>query len=86
MYCVTGILASRQEGEPCGQTTIEHCGDCDKGLFCSSDISPMIPKKCGICQPELRRSEVFDLALAKKGTNLVYSYEIRILDYILQSI
>ena len=79
MYCVTGIPASRQEGEPCGQTTTEHCGDCDKGFFCSSDISPMIPKQCGICRPRL----------AKKGTNLAYSYEILILHYninILQSI
>ena len=79
MYCVTGILPSRQEGESCGQTTTEHCGDCVQGFFCSSMISPMIPDKCGICKPDRRRSEVSDLAVVKKGKNLVYSYEIRIL-------
>ena len=54
---------------------------CVKGFFCSSMISPMIPDKCGICKPERRRSDAVDLTLAKKGTKLVYSYEIRILHY-----
>ena len=75
------MLASRQEGEPCGQSTIEHCGFCDKGFICSTAISPMIPDQCGICKPERRRSDAVDLTLPKKGTKLVYSYEIRILHY-----
>ena len=75
------MLASRQEGEPCGQSGIENCGECDNGFICSTEISPMIPDQCGICKPELRRSDAVDLTLAKKGTKLVYSYEIRILHY-----
>merc|ERR1712212_419055 len=64
---VTGrILASRQEGERCGQSTIEDCGFCDKGFICSTWSSPAIPEQCGICEPERRRSETFDLTLAKK--------------------
>merc|ERR1712224_422103 len=66
-----GMLASRQEGEPCGQSTIEHCGFCDKGFICSTGISPIIPDQCGICKPERRRSDAFDLTLAKKSLKLL---------------
>lgn len=75
------MLASRQEGELCGQSTVVHCGDCDKGLICSTGNSPIFPHQCGICKPERKRSDAFDLTLAKKGTNLVYIYIIRMLLY-----
>ena len=66
------MLASRQEGESCGQSTTEDCGDCNKGFICSTWESPMIPHKCGICKPEQKRKDAFDLTLAKKGTLLVH--------------
>merc|ERR1712224_423923 len=61
-----GMLASRQEGEPCGQSGIENCGECDNGFICSTETSPMIPDQCGICKPERRRSDAVDLTLVKK--------------------
>ena len=76
MNFITGMLASRQEGQSCGQSTIEDCGDCDKGFICSPSSSPMIDHQCGICKPERKRSDAFDLTLAKKGINLIYIYKV----------